>query len=190
VTGTPAGTSNQTAGSEGNGNFATDFATRLRGQTFGEVFTADSIQGLETGDASALNQQLHTQMQTAMTQAVRFSAELMQEHGRQMVEQVEQMVQQGIQRALGNRDNVNTLESEFPELYTDPAARPMVEQVFNQSLTHTGGDRKKAAAMAKDMIRIIAGRTADAGFVDRTAVPNGGMTAEAQSLVDDLMGRN
>ena len=187
LAGTPQ---SQTGETQGNANFATEFATRLRGQTFGDVFTPDAISGLETGDASTLNQAISAQMQTAMTQAVRFSAELMQEHGRQLAAQVQQLVQQGIAAALGNRDNVSTLESEFPELYADPAARPIVEQVFNQSLTHAGGDRKKAAAMAKDMIRLIAGRTADAGFVDRTAVPNGGMTTEAQSLVDELLGRN
>jgi hypothetical protein len=101
------------------------------------------------------------------------------------------MVQEAIQNALGNRDNNQSLIESFPSM-RDPAMAPIINGVFQQSLKHSGGDRNKAIAMTRDMLKYM-GKTAtsDLGIeVPPNSREDSFMTDSSRSLVDELLGRS
>ena len=165
------------------------FAQKLANLSFGDVFTeADMRKMADDGDLTGINAAINTQLKQAAHQSVVLTAELMQKNNAAM----ESRFRAILSEVLGGEKNEDTLLKEFPAA-ADPRARPMIQQVFNQALKHTKGNRPQAVIQAKEMLKImgsVAG--ADLGITDAPRGPGDQdyNTQGSKSLVDSLLQRN
>lgn len=167
-------------------NLGAQLMQEIRAITPGNVFNQDIADQLADGNYDGLNQSLAQMQQTAIQQSVVMASRVMQQFGQGLI----QMVRDEIAQSHGNRDNDAALTDAFPSA-RDPKVRPMIQNVFNQALKHSGGDRTKAIAMTRDMLKIV-GQTAASDFGVTTPPNNAAdyVTDGASSLVDELLGRN
>lgn len=164
---------------------AKEFGQRIAAITFDPVFNEKIIAELGEGNVDAVNQAIQGQLSKAMTQAITLSAELMQKQSRVMAQQVQAM----IDNALGGRDDSQLLKDNFSS-YEDPALRPMIQNVFQQSLKHSKGDKTKAIQMTKDMLAHMGGTGAkDFGITTPPGGADDYTSPGATSLVEELLGR-
>jgi hypothetical protein len=185
--GSPA-TGSADSGSSGDSgaDFGKQLTERLNSLTFGApVFNEAVVAELGEGKLDGVNNAIQSQLRQATQQSVVMAAQLMQKHQEVLLTKVKEM----ISGELGNRDNSATLEENFA-IAKDPALRPMVEGVFNQALKLAGGDRKKAIASTREMLKYM-GKTGarDMGIDTPPADPGDTMNDSARSLVDELLGR-
>lgn len=166
--------------------FATEFAQKLDSLPMGkDPFSPEVIAELAEGKTEGINTALQSMGREAVRQSVMMNAQLMSAFGDQLMTRMEALVE----AKLGNRDNSSTLLENFPSA-KDPAMRPMIQGVFDQSMKHTNGDRVKAVAMTKDMLKFL-GKTgaSDLGIDTPPTSPGDTMTPGAKSLVEQLLTR-
>jgi hypothetical protein len=154
----------------------------------GDIFTRDVAQQIADGDMSGVNQALVTMSQQVMRQGLAMNVQVMRQFGESFMAQMRQEMRD----FMSSRDNESSLESAFPTIANDPGARQTVESVFNQSMKHTGGDRKKAIAMTKDMLGVMGKKLAPVmGFQNAPQSSEDSFMGEGPaSLVAELLGRS
>lgn len=154
------------------------------------AFTDALAEEIGQGNFEGVNNAIAGAHKAALRQSLTMQAQMLQP----VVASVLSRVQDMIDSRLGNRDNQETLLEAFPSA-ADPKVRPMIQSVFEQSLKHTKGDRTKAVAMTKDMLKVF-GKTAsqDLGLEippsDRDGHGNGPLSSGEQNLIDELLGRS
>lgn len=156
--------SNQSGGGTGNqnqNNQQQQSPIQALGQELGQmisgfnlaapVFNAEVGEQIAAGNFDGVNQLLQQNFQASMTANLKMVAKLLNGFKADQ----EQRFQARIDEILNNRDNSASLESLFPELAQNPALRPQIESVFNKSMEHSKGDRKKAGELARDMLKLM-----------------------------------
>lgn len=168
-----------------NTEFGQQLGTAITGLKFEPVFTDEIAAQINAGDLAGANAAMAAQAQAAVKHSLVLSARVMERYGASILQQVDER----IKASLGNRDNEATLVESFPSA-ADPKARPLIQDVFNQALKHTGGDRVKAVALAKDMLKYV-GRAAadDLGYETPPGSREDMMSGGPSALVDELLGR-
>jgi len=163
-----------------------ELAQRIESLPFGEVFSTENIEQLTNGDLSGVNKAIQSQLRESARHSLTMSAQLIQ----QVIPHLMGQMEEKIKEALGNRDNADTLLQHFPAA-KDPAARPMIQSVFDQALKLSGGDRVKAVEATKEMLKHF-GKTA-ATDMDINLPPSNPAdtftTPNSTRLVDELLGR-
>jgi hypothetical protein len=187
--GTPAAgqPTNQPGGPQQEGqDFGRQLAERITALTFQDLFTPEAAAQIAEGNFTGINGGLQNLGRETVRQSIAMNVQLMQRFGEGMIARVQSMIQD----SLGGRDNEQTLLEAFPSA-RDPAARPLIQSVFDQALKHTGGDRVKAVTLARDMLKIV-GSTAAADFGLNTPPAAGEDTYGGQGesrLVQELLSR-
>lgn len=161
-------------------------ATRIGSLSFNPAFTADIATQIGEGNLDGINESLTQMHRQSIQESLTMSAQIMQMYGQHLMTQVEQMIQQ----SFGNRDDQSALESEFPTAAANPAIRPMIAQVFSQSMKHTGGNRAKAISMTRDMLALMSQSVGTELGISQPPGSLGDMTQGANDLVAELIGRN
>lgn len=165
------------------------FMAQMEAQTFGDVFTDQVLKDLGEGNVQGVNQAIQGVAKTAMKQSVTMSAQLMNLFGQELLSQVKTLIDEKVQGHSQTRDDDALLLQNFPSA-KDPKVKPVVQQVFNQSLLHTKGNRDAAVRLTKDMLKAL-GHTATSEF--GTPAPNpddfGQNHPGVSSLLDTLLER-
>lgn len=176
----------QPGGNGGNQSYGERLNAEIGGMRFDEVFTRDVADQIADGNLEGANAGIQALGQQVLRQSVIMNAKLMQTFGNNIME----MMRGEIQAALGNRDNNESLLEAFPSA-KDPAIRPMINGVFQQAMKHSGGDRSKAIALTRDMLKFMGNKAAgDFGL----ETPPGGredfLGDGPSALVEELLGRS
>lgn len=188
--GQPSGSS---ADSQGNPpvdadqqQFQTEFTTALNGVQFGDLFNDDIAKQINEGDLTGANKAFKTQLNTAVQQSVRLNAMVIQRAMSTFRSEMQNMVNSG----LTNDKQSEALIQNFPAA-KDPALRPTIQGIYEQSLKHTKGKIPEAVEMAKGMLKFMGGKMAgDMGLnVPPSATSNNIETTESRNLVRDLLGK-
>lgn len=184
-TGANGGDGNQPAGEQGQ-QIGQQLVKHLEGIQFADVFTKDIADAVAKDDLSSANTAFAGLARESVRQSVILSSKLMQVLGSNLMGQVETL----INKRLGSRDDETSLLDAFPSA-RDPQARPIIQGVFEQALKHSGGDRTKAIAMTRDMLKLVGQKAA--GDMGINQAPNGredSFLGDAPSaLVEELLGR-
>lgn len=188
-----AGTGNPADGTQGNQqqtsqaqSVHTKLTTQLQNLAFAPVFSTEIGEQVANGEWDGVNNAIAQVGRESVLNAVTMTAELMQMHGDHLISRVQSMIQE----ALGGRDNEAALMQEFPQAASNPAIRPMISDIFKQSMLHTNNDRQKAIAMTRDMLKFVGqGVGQDLGLNIAPGGPSDVMSQNALSLVEELMAR-
>lgn len=187
----PSGESAGTnAGESGNGGGGEDLNTVLSNQlntmTFGEpIFNAEIAAEINEGNFSGIQKKLDGAMQAAVRNALSMNVQIL----RPFAEQLMTQMRDEFSGTLNTRDNSSALENDFPAA-KKAAARPMIQQLYDQALKNTKGDRALAVKQTKGMLRFMAGATAD--DLDISVAPRGpddSRPATPTNWLDELTGR-
>lgn len=185
-----ATTTPQTQTQDQQKEFGTQLGNMIGAIKFDGVFTNDIAEQIKEGDYSGINDAIQNQLRSAVRESLTVNAQVLSRYGQGLQTRFEQMIQDH----MGTRDNNDTLLASFPSA-KDPAVRPMIQSVFDQALKHSGGDRTKAVAMAKDMLKVMGPKMAT--DMNLTTPPGGredggagNITQSGQDLLDELLGRS
>lgn len=153
--------------------------------TLGTPIFDDSIAGeIAEGKLDGINARFNQMSQAVLKQSVMMAARIMQQFEKSMDERISGAINSS---QTVNRDE-SLLKEHFPS-FGQVAMQPMIRGVFQQSLTHTKGDRAKAIEMTKGMLRSMGqiGRT-DFGITEAPRNPDDVYGADSsKSLVRDLL---
>lgn len=122
------------------------------------LFTKEIGEQLAEGNLEGANAHFQTLSQQMMQQAVIHSTRIMQAFGADLLKQI----RSEIDGKFTSKDDAQTLEQAFPSM-RDPAMRPVINGIFQQSLRHSNGDRSKALEMTRDMLKTL-GKTGQKDF--------------------------
>ena len=117
-----------------------------------EVFTPAALQKMAEGDLTDLNTGITKSFQAGMTQMLGITAKLMQAFEGHFEKRFESLMSEKIEGSRTTERDEQLLSKEFKG-FSNPATRPLIQGVFNQSLTHTKGDRDKALKLTRDMLQ-------------------------------------
>lgn len=172
-------------GDKGQSDWAKGLITRLDALKFDDVFTDKVADDIAKGDLTGANERFAQATKEGIRQSVIMSAEVMKQVGANILAEVDRRI--GAQ--LGGRDDDAALKEAFAS-YSDPEVRPILKQVYAQSLQHTGGDKAKAVAMTRDMMKLVGKKgSKDMGFEAPAGKDDVYMQGAAKSLVEDLLTR-
>lgn len=161
-------------------------ATQLKNLTYPDVFTKEIGDQIAAGDLTGINKAISQQMVQSTQQAVAMSAQIMKLFGEKLMGDIEAK----INGAFGNRDNADSLSKSFPS-YNDPGMKPVIDGIFNHSLTLTKGNREEAIKTTREMLRYMGKSGAQDLGINEAPSGSGDSysSSRAQSLVDELLGR-
>ena len=184
--GESAGTSQSGSGADDN-SFAQQLTSQLGGLTFGEsLMTPEIAAEMNEGNFANFEQRVQTQMRAAVRHALALNVQVL----RPFAEQIMSQMRDEMGSTLSGRDDVDTLTRDFPAA-KNPQGAPMIKSVFEQALKRTKGNRGLAVAQTKQMLRVMAGATAD--DLDIDVAPRGaGDNRPANPTInwlDELTGR-
>lgn len=158
----------------------------MRAVTFNPVMNQELAAELAEGKFENFNKAIHQELGNVLQQAVITVAKLMKANNNSLESRFESIVG----KKFDGRDNSETLESNFP-MARDPAMRPVIQGVFDQSMKLHNNDRKKAVETTRNMLRHM-GKHAqqDLGIPPQTSSDDYGGSAESStSLVAELLSR-
>lgn len=177
------GQGNESGQSNGGGNAGQQIAQQIDSLKFGQVFTDEVANQIADGNLQGVNDSLNKLGQDITRQSLILNANMMRQFGEKLMSQVQQMVE----GSFGSRDDDAALSQTFASM-ADPAIRPIIKGVFQQSLKHTKGDRAKAIEMTKGMMQFMGTKGAsDMGLNIPPTNRENYSSDGASSLVEDLL---
>lgn len=171
----------------GGGDLQTTLSQRLENMSFGEPIFNDEIAAqINQGNFEGVQERFNGALQQAVRQSLAMNVQIL----RPFAEQLMQQVREEFQGTLGQRDNNEALEQNFPAA-KNPAARPMIQSVYEQALKNSKGNKAEAVKQTKEMLRFMAGATADDLGIDVAPRGSGdsGRPQQSYNWLDDLTGR-
>lgn len=160
-------------GNSGESEQTPDFLKALTEMPVGGIFSDSALEKLGNGDYSEINENLTKTIRESNQQMFAQTVQLMNIFGQRLVAAMEQK----FTGTLEQRDSSSFLEQNFPTA-KDPKIRPVVEQVYNQALKNTKGNRGEAIKQTKEMLALLGKQTAsDTGLpldTSRDSSPTGG----------------
>jgi hypothetical protein len=169
--GKPAG--QQENQNNGNENKGPTFKDRIGTIKAENVMTTEVMEALGEGNAKPFHEAFNGAIRQANEQMFTMTVELMQTFGERLVAEMDSRMN----TTHTNRDNNAFLEQHFPSA-KDPKIRPLVDKVYQQALGNTKGNRDKAIAQTKEMLKLMSTVTAeDTGLDLGSGGGNGGFGA-------------
>lgn len=159
----PSGESASTTGSEsdtsGDGqrsDFATQLSERLDGLTFGDpIFNAEIAGQINEGNFDGVQERFTAMGRQIVRESMALQVQILRPFAEQLIEQMRGEVGQ----TLTSRDDTESLVTLFPAA-KNPAMAKTIEPIYKQALKNAKGDRAKAVAQTKEMLRFMAGESA------------------------------
>lgn len=139
----------QKSGSEED-NLGNKIQTAIAQTNFGEFMTPAVMAELAENKFDGFNKSINTAMQGAVTKAVELNAEILGKFGTALFEKVSQLIDE----KSTTKDNADFLSKQIPSA-NNPKLRPLVDSVYAQALKINGGNRDKAIATTKAMMRTM-----------------------------------
>lgn len=178
------GDQNQNGG-EQTPDVGTQIVNDIKAFKLGTPIFDDSIATeIAEGKLDGINNRLNQMAQSVMQQTVVMTARLM----KALEESMDQRVSGMIDSSQSQTKDEQLLTENF-QAYSQPAMQPVIRGVFQQSLSHTKGDRKAAMEMTKGMLKQMGqlGRE-DFGIPKPPRNPDDVYGADSSaSLVKDLL---
>jgi hypothetical protein len=170
-------------------NESTALGTQLKGMIEGfappPVFTKEIGEAIAEGNWDAANQAVAAAHRAAITSSVQASAKLISA----VVEKLQADIDTRINGALGQKDNTDFLQQNFPQA-KDPQLAPVVDRIWNQALVNTKGNRQEAIVQTRGMLRAMGKEFAPEDIRQPAADPTAGIdTPASRSLVENLLSR-
>lgn len=190
--GESAGNKGGESGTNGGGNgnqtgFATQLTERLNGLSFGEpIFNAEVAEQINEGNYTGVQERFNAMGQQIVREALAMQVQILRPFAEQLMEQVRQETQQ----TFTSRDNKESLVTLFPAA-KNPVMAKTIQPIYDQALKNAGGNREKAVAQTKEMLRFMAGESAadlNIEIAPRGQGDRGGPTPNFNWL-DELTGR-
>lgn len=122
---------------------------QIKALQFGGIFNDEVMGQMAEGNTEGFHKNMTQFGQQVATESLRMMIPLMQQVRDQLREEMKSTVQGNNQ----TRDNDAALLKAIPSA-SDPRVRPMVDNIFNQALKHTKGNRDAALSLTKDMFKI------------------------------------
>ena len=113
----------------------------------GVAMTAETLQQIAEGNPQGFNDALVNAQRSTLQQGLQMTVGIMQ---------IMAEMDRRMSTRETNRDNTAALETAIP-IAKQPGMQPIVNAVFAQALTRSGGDRTKAIAMTKQMMQNMHG---------------------------------
>lgn len=153
-----SGGSDSGNGSSGDGGDVGQLLTQqLQSMSFGDpIFTPEVAEQINNGDFNGVQERFNSMGQTIVRQSLGMMVQIL----RPFAEQLQNQMREEFSSTLTGRDNEDQLIRDFPAA-KDPRVAPVVKQVFQQALKNTNGNRERAVSQTKEMMRLMAGQTAD-----------------------------
>lgn len=181
------GQQGEESGSSG-GNLQEVLTGRLESMTFGDpVLNDDIAREINEGNFEGFQKRLEASQRNAVKHAMGMMVQIL----RPFSEQLTAQMRGEMQTTFNSRDNSETLESMFPAA-KNKSARPVIQNIYDQALKNTKGDRASAVAQTKEMLRFLGNQTAD--DLDITVHPRGAEdsgrpASPTTNWLDELSGR-
>lgn len=142
-------------------------STQLESMLFGDpIFDQAIAAEINEGNFEGVQKRFESMMQTGVRQAMQMNVQILRPFAEQMMNQM----REEFSSTMNGRDNEESLVKDFP-VAKDPKIAPIVQQIYTQALKNTNNDRTKAVANTKEMLRVMAGVTAD--DLQLTVAPRG-----------------
>lgn len=181
------GGESSTGGNGGNSEFAQQLTQRLTNMTFGDPVFNDEIAGqINEGNYGGVQERLNAMGQQIVREALAMQVQIL----RPFAEQILQQVRNETQQTFESRDNVESLERLFPAA-KNPAMAKVIQPIYAQALKNAKGNREAAVNQTKEMLRFMAGESAqdlNIEIAPRGSGDRGGPTPNFNWL-DELTGR-
>lgn len=145
------------------------------------VFDNEISTQIAEGNLDGINQRMASHAQHVMRQSMVFMSKIMQRMESQMDDRINSIVQSNSTQ----QSDTQLLTKEFPT-YERPEMRPVITGVFQQSLKHTKGDRPKAVAMTRDMLKSM-GQLGGFGTPPSNPDDSPSNNTNSESLVQQLL---
>ena len=142
-------------GNSGDSGQTPNFLEAINNMPVAGIFTDSALEKLGNGDYSEINTNLESTIRQASQQQFAQTVQLLNLFGERLVATMEQR----FSGTLEQRDSSAFLEQNFPSA-KDPKIRPMVENVFNQAMKNTKGNRAEAIKQTKEMLALLGKQTA------------------------------
>lgn len=160
--------------------------TQIQNFSPGQVFTAEALQQMASGDLTGVNAGMQSAIQGSMTQMLQMVATLMQRFETHIQSRFDEQVTTRIQGSQTAQRDEAMLAEAF-QGFSNPAMRPVITGVFRQSLTHTNGDRKKALELTRGMLKAMGQSGAGDMGLQRQADPDNNLADGPSRLVQELL---
>jgi len=154
----------ESAGNNGGGSdtktdsqkeFQTQLAQRLESLSFDNVFDATVAEEINNGNYENVQKRFNAMGQQIVREALAMNIQVLKPFAEQLIEQVRGETNQ----TFNTRDNKQALETLFPAA-KNPAMAKTIQPIYDQALKNAKGDRTKAVAETKQMLRFMAGESA------------------------------
>lgn len=169
------------------GEFATQLNDQLSKMTFGDpIFNDEIAKQINEGNYSGVQDRLNAMGQQIVRQALAMNVQILRPFAEQMMNQMKSEFQQ----TFNQRDNTESLERLFPAA-KNPVMAKTIGPIYERALQNTKGDREKAVAMTKDMLKFMAGESAKDLGIEVAARGTGDRGGPSQNFnwLDELTGR-
>jgi len=184
----PSGESAQNGGNDESGSSGGGLQQiltgRLESMTFGDpVFTDEIAEQINAGNFEGVEARIQAQMRNSVRNALSMMVSILKPFS----EQLTQQMRGEMNSTFSSRDDSSALETLFPAA-KNPAVRPMIQSIYTQALKNTRGNRDKAVAQTKEMLKFAADVSAE--DLDISVNPRGagdeGRPQTATNWLDEL----
>ena len=169
------------------GQFAQQLTQQLNGLKFGEpIFNDDIAKEINEGNYDGVQKRFEAAMQQSVRESLALQVQILRPFAEQLLEQVRNETKQ----TFSSRDDKESLVTLFPAA-KNPVMAKTIQPIYDQALKNAGGNREKAVAQTKEMLRFMAGESAKDLNIDiapRGQGDQGGPTPNFNWL-DELTGR-
>lgn len=183
----PRSPESDTSGDGQRSDFATQLTERLDGLTFGDpIFNAEVAEQINGGNFDGVQERFTAMGRQIVRESMALQVQILRPFAEQLIEQMRGEVGQ----TLTNRDDSESLVTLFPAA-KNPVMAKTIEPIYKQALKNAKGDRVKAVAQTKEMLRFMAGESAsdlNIEIAPRGQGDRGGPTPNFNWL-DELTGR-
>lgn len=143
-------------GGDDKTDFGKQLTERLNGLSFGDaIFDAKVAEEINDGNYGTLNERFSAMGQQMVRESLAMQVQILRPFAEQLMEQVRQETQQ----TFNSRDNKESLVTLFPAA-KNPVMAKTIQPIYDQALKNAGGDRTKAVSQTKEMLRFMAGESA------------------------------
>lgn len=176
-----------TRGGDQRSEFATQLQGRLDALTFGDPIFNEEIAGqINEGNYQGVQERLTSMNRAVVRESLSMVVSILRPFSEQLLEQVRGEVGQ----TFNNRDNTESLERLFPAA-KNPVMAQTIRPIYEQALKNQKGDRDKAVAQTKEMLRYLAGESAEDIGIDIAPRGEGDRRPPTRNFnwLDELTGR-
>jgi hypothetical protein len=178
------------SGTQGGGDrseFATQLQSRLDALTFGDPIFNEEIAGqINEGNYTGVQERFTAMGRNITRETLGMVVQILRPFAEQLTEQMRSEVGQ----TFNQRDNTESLVTLFPAA-KNPVMAKTIQPIYDQALKNSKGNREAAVAQTKEMLRYMAGESAEALNIDiapRGQGDRGGPNRNFNWL-DELTGR-